>query len=421
MSPLQSSGHAFGQASRPASRQVSNQIPRAAHGLRVVRNDPAQAVVAVSGLHRGENPQPGSAVIAALRRVYPTVRVIGLSYDSLESGIYSGDVLGDAPDAVYTMPYPSAGAEVYFERLAEVHRHEGLDMVLPCLDTEVDLLAANLDRLVALGIRSFLPTSASVQLRDKAQLAKLAKLAGCPVPATRLVHDIAGLREAAWELGHTVFVKGRLYEARAASSVHELDAAFWQMLEKWGAPVLVQQRIEGEEYNVVGLGDGEGGLLGHCALRKMLRTASGKGYGGMVVEDALLTERTRSLVAALKWRGPFELEFVRSEAQADYYLIEINPRFPAWVGFPASIGCNLPARALEIALCRPAKQPLAHPAPGNFFVRHCVDVAGSLANLQALSVGGVLGAPDHETAARSSSVPQFDPASLPADLFAGAR
>ena len=383
--------------------------------LRLIYKDPNRPIVAVSGLHRGENPQPGSAVIAALRRAYPKLRVVGLAYDSLESGLYCG---ADAPDAVYTMPYPSAGADVYLERLSEIHRRERLDALIPCLDTEIDLLAGALEQLAAMGIKTFLPTPDSVQLRDKAHLTKLAKAAGCPVPVTRVVHDIAGLREAAAALGHTVYVKGRLYEARAVSNLYDLDAAFWSMIEKWGAPVLVQQSIEGEEYNVAGIGDGAGAIAGHCAIRKMLRTAHGKGFGGMVVEDALLMQRSAALIKALKWRGPFELEFVRSEGERDYYLLEINPRFPAWVGFPAAIGCNLPARALESALGKQPKQSLTSCTPGNFFVRHSVDVAGHLASLQALSVTGQLA--DDDRVCGVDAAPRGMPIRWPADLFAQA-
>ena len=134
-------------------------------GLRLIYKDPNRPIVAVSGLHRGENPQPGSAVIAAMRRAYPKLRVVGLAYDSLESGLYCG---ADAPDAVYTMPYPSAGADLYLERLSEIHRRERLDALIPCLDTEIDLLAGALEQLAAMGIKTFLPTPDSVQLRDKA-------------------------------------------------------------------------------------------------------------------------------------------------------------------------------------------------------------------------------------------------------------
>ena len=40
-----------------------------------MKNRPA---IAVSGLHRGENPQPGAAVIASLRRRFPGLRLVGL-------------------------------------------------------------------------------------------------------------------------------------------------------------------------------------------------------------------------------------------------------------------------------------------------------------------------------------------------------
>ena len=45
------------------------------------------------------------------------------------------------------------------------------------------------------------------------------------------------------------------------------------------------------------------------------------------------------------WRGPFEIECVADGA--DIVLIEINPRFPAWVGFSAGVGVNLPERLAQ--------------------------------------------------------------------------
>lgn len=40
-------------------------INNAASGFRLIYKNPNKPAVAVSGLHRGENPQPGSAVIAS--------------------------------------------------------------------------------------------------------------------------------------------------------------------------------------------------------------------------------------------------------------------------------------------------------------------------------------------------------------------
>jgi carbamoyl-phosphate synthase large subunit len=149
------------------------------------------------------------------------------------------------------------------------------------------------------------------------------------------VNDVNGLHQAAATLGGNVFVKGRFYEARHAITPAAREAAYWHMIEQWGAPVLVQENVEGEEYNVIGLGDGRGQILGSCAMRKMLRTSSGKGFGGMVVRDPQLDAITQSLIAELRWNGPFELEFVKADGRdEEYCLIEINPRSPPGVISP---------------------------------------------------------------------------------------
>ena len=44
--------------------------------------------IAVSGLNRGDNPQPGSGIIRSIRRAFPDATIIGLAYDAMESGIY---------------------------------------------------------------------------------------------------------------------------------------------------------------------------------------------------------------------------------------------------------------------------------------------------------------------------------------------
>ena len=76
--------------------------------------------VAVSGLHRGENPQPGAGIIRSIRRQFPDATIVGLVYDALESGIY----VNGGPDVVYTVPYPSAGAEAFLDLL--VHGDMGV-------------------------------------------------------------------------------------------------------------------------------------------------------------------------------------------------------------------------------------------------------------------------------------------------------
>ena len=81
-----------------------------------------QRSVAVTGMHRGENPQPGASVVASLRRQFPGLRTVGLSYDPLESSLYGRG--GDHPDAAYLIPFPGAGARALLDRLDMGLQHE---------------------------------------------------------------------------------------------------------------------------------------------------------------------------------------------------------------------------------------------------------------------------------------------------------
>jgi carbamoyl-phosphate synthase large subunit len=154
----------------------------------------------------------------------------------------------------------------------------------------------------------------------------------------------------------------------------------------WGGPVLAQEMTFGEEYDVVGLSDVDGNIVGSCSIRKMLRTKAGKGFAGMVVADPALDDLASRIIGALHWNGPFELEFIKA-AGRPHQLFEMNPRFPAWVGFPSQVGCNLPARLLERML-DVSQTPLRQCLPGQMFVRHSVDLVGDISDLAHMASTG---------------------------------
>lgn len=343
-------------------------------------------VVAVTGMHRGENPQPGPAVVAALRRGRPDLRVVALSYDPLESGLYCTD--GGAPDAAFLMPFPGTGPKVLAKRLEEILARERIDFIIPCLDSEIDNFIAIGPWLKKRhGVGSLLPARKSFELRGKAHISALCADLDIPAPRTAAINDVETMRIHADAIGYPVYIKGRLYEAQLVHSALELQAAFERIAGAWGGPVLVQEPILGEEYDVVGLGDGRGGIIASCSIRKMLRTAAGKGFAGVVMADPMLDELAARMVKRLRWRGPFELEFIKPTQGRRYFLLEMNPRFPAWVDFPAQLGCNLPNRLLADLLgTTPA--PLRACRPGQMFIRHCIDVVTDIGDFAELVVTG---------------------------------
>ena len=56
----------------------------------------SNVTVAVTGIHLGENPQPGPGVIRSLREALGSkVRIVGLAYDALDSSLYAPDLLDE--------------------------------------------------------------------------------------------------------------------------------------------------------------------------------------------------------------------------------------------------------------------------------------------------------------------------------------
>ncbi|MBN2906195.1 MAG: ATP-grasp domain-containing protein [Rhodobacteraceae bacterium] len=339
-------------------------------------------VIAVSGLHRGESPQPGGAVIQSIRAHDPEIRFVGISYDIMETGLFSQG--SDRADAAYLFPYPMAGAESLLTRIKEVHARENLSLIIPTLDSELENLIALREDLARMGIAVVAPDRGALVARSKPMLEVLGPQAGVATPRTRMAGTAAGLAAEAARIGYPCFVKGALYEAHLVHSEAQLLSAFSGIFSVWGGPVLVQEAIYGEEYDIAAVGDGKGGVVGAVAVRKLLRSRMGKAFAGVVVDDPAINEITKRLFAILKWRGPLEIELVKPQGQP-HFLFEINPRFPAWISFAAKIGLNLPAWVAADALGRPVPH-LSPGKPGTMFLRHCEDIVADISQIADLSI-----------------------------------
>ena len=346
--------------------------------------------IAVTGLHRGENPQPGASIIRSIRRRFPDAHITGLVYDALESGIY----VDGGPDAVFTMPYPTSGVRPFLERLDEVLKHSPVDIFIPTLDAEVELLVHLEDELALRGLRTLMPDRMMLQRRAKNHLPKLAEESNVSVPDTEAVFDANAALRVAEQFGFPVMVKGQYYDAKLVHNPGELVDAVTSLLSQWGAPAIVQRCVSGTEFNAMGVGDGRGGMIGLCCVRKTIISDKGKGQGAITVRDCLLEGLAANLIAELKWRGPFEIEVMKDADSGEFLLIEINPRFPAWVDFPSSFGLNFPAALVEM-IRNPAARVAVPPSPaGHFYVRHFVEVHGQIDQLAALSSDGQLASED---------------------------
>lgn len=345
--------------------------------------------VAVTGLNATDNPGPGVSVIRALQahRGFHG-RVVGLAYDTLDPGIYAQGLTTD----VFLVPYPSNGAEALKARLEYVHSQTPLDVIIPTLDSELAAYIALAPWLAEQGIGTFLPTEEQLDARSKVRLSELGAASGIDVPPQRVISNVAQLYTLHQELAFPIYVKGLYYGATLARTVDEATAAFHKVAAQWGLPIIVQSAVHGEELNIVAVGDGEGGLVGAVPMRKTMITDKGKGWAGITIADPALMALAERFMATTGWRGPCELEVLKSTSpggEARYYLLEVNPRFPAWSYLSAGAGNNLPMAVARHASGQRVKSRRSYRV-GTMFVRISIDQLAHIDDFAAISTTGEL-------------------------------
>ena len=89
----------------------------------------------------------------------------------------------------------------------------------------------------------------------------------------------------------------------------------------------------------------KGELLGCVSMRKRDLTEEGKTWAGDVTEvPEEFATPLREIIRDVNWTGGAELEMVR-DPEGQRWLLEWNPRFPAWVHGATIAGCNLARHA----------------------------------------------------------------------------
>lgn len=341
--------------------------------------------IGVTGLNAIDSPGPGVAVIRGLKESSSfDVRIIGLAYESLEPGIY----LHDLVDRTYQIPYPSAGADVLLSRLQYIHGKEKLDVIIPNFDAELYSFMKLEETLLQLGIHMFLPTFAQFEERHKVNLSEFGKKYDIDVPLGKAIYDSSEIFALEKEFDFPLMVKGKWYDAYVAYNMEQARTYFNKISAKWGLPVVLQRFVHGTEYNVTGLGDGNGNTIAAVPMRKQFITDKGKAWAGISIDDKKLLALTNKFVSATKWKGAFELELMKS-SDNKYYLMEINPRIPAWVYLAVGVGQNIPEALTNLALGNPVK-PFETYEVGKLFIRYSYDLIVDRSEFEQISINGEL-------------------------------
>jgi len=220
------------------------------------------------------------------------------------------------------------------------------EYLIPCVDEEIHWLVGN----VRDNERVLMPSDRCLRrLRKPARV--LAKLLEVRSPASILVPARRERLDAFVEkCGPHVWQKGRIADAELASleTIRSSGEFASDKPLSRRKDLFLQAHVDGS-LEVLSFAAYKGRFLNGVWMRKLGVTSKGKTWSGAVMElSAEWRSRLQTLVHQLSWHGGGAFEFVR-DSHAQLWLIDGNPRFPAWIHGATLCGLNLPAALLSAA------------------------------------------------------------------------
>jgi len=294
----------------------------------------------VSGLYGGGNPQPGVGITRSLRESFGSATLIGVEYSNRVSGIHWKDL----DDLWIQRPWHELDLDAYGERVRAVL--DGGAMWISGSDLEsmwlADLFRDGHPNLLT-------PPLPALRRIVKPQVEAASKL---PVKIPPYVStDLSDWDLHAFCRKHDwrVWLKGPYYDAARTPSWDVFEAARSALVKVWSTQRLfLQAHVSGYEESVM-FSAYRGQLLGAVSMRKRDITPEGKTWAGDVSEvPENVLQPLGEMVRDLEWTGGGELEMVR-DPDDQLWLLEMNPRFPAWVHGATIAGHNLPGLLVEAA------------------------------------------------------------------------
>jgi diaminopimelate decarboxylase len=307
----------------------------------------------VSGLYAGGNPQPGVGIVRSLRQGYPNATLVGVEYSNRVSGIHFDEL-----DELWIQrPWGELDLDAYGLKVRDVLDAGGLWI------SGSDLEAMWLGTLFPNGHPNLLAPPMSAIKRITKPVVEAAS--GLPVKIPTYLsteHSDWDLHAFCREHNWRVWLKGPYYDASRTPTWDAFTAIRNALSKAWSTEKLfLQAHVSGYEESVM-LSAYRGELLDAVSMRKRDITPEGKTWAGDVSEvPASFMEPLRRMVRETNWTGGGELEMVR-DASDQLWLIEMNPRFPAWVHGATIAGHNLPALLVQAASGVKAQPAPAHSA-----------------------------------------------------------
>src|SRR3989338_7753197 len=341
--------------------------------------------VAISGFAGTLIAEPGGAVASALRKAFgKKIKIIALAYTPWANAAFTPDLV----DEIYLIQLLNNNINHHYDELSRVFTLCKPDIYIPTLELEVKYIRHFIHNFREVGPKALIPEVASYDQASKLRLHYFCQEHAFLYPRTMAANNSI---EFNYLISGAIFpclIKSALNGAELVHSIAQAYQAAQRLSSVWQQPVLIQNYIEGDQYMVAALCDNKGKVMQTVSAKKHLVNFFGKSAISITVDNPKLEQIARDILEKILWSGPLELEFIQA-ADGNYYLFEINPRFPSWVDIGTSLADNLPALLVNYLQDH---EPLKsyHYEHGQVLLRDTDEVCVSLENFYQLKRTGVL-------------------------------
>jgi carbamoyl-phosphate synthase large subunit len=243
--------------------------------------------------------------------------------------------LADASELV-----PRVNDPQYIESLLDICARHKIDLLIPLIDTELQLLALHHQRFKDLGVTLLVSSFATNEIcADKAKTSKFFQEIGVFTPK---VYDESEIPN----LDFPVIVKPS--GGSSSVGVHCINnQAELEFFTSYVKDAIIQELIVGEEYTIDVLVDFEGKAIS-IVPRLRIETRAGEISKGLTVKNPALIAAAKHVVESLP--GAIGCITVQCflQSNGEIFFIEINPRFGG--GYPLSYqaGADFPSWIMQL-------------------------------------------------------------------------
>jgi carbamoyl-phosphate synthase large subunit len=246
-------------------------------------------------------------------------------------------------DKFFKVP-PAIPEENYINEIRRIAETEYIDLLIPIVDAELEVIAKNVEKLKAITNVLISSYNTIITCNDKFLMYKCFKNLGIPTPKT-ISFDGSDAKELIDQAGisYPLIIKPR--KGVSSRDVYEVTSDdYINIIKKLKNPV-IQEKVCGEEYTIDIFSDGE--CLISAVPRKRIETRSGISYKGLTVKDDELINFAKIIADNLKFYGPANIQCFKHNDEVKFF--EINPRFSGSLPLTTAAGINEPLFALKMA------------------------------------------------------------------------